>query len=113
MTPTPACGSAPGVLASPNAGTAVGTTAATSVTCGGARTKLAAAASLPGRGRLAHDHVLAESQEEYAGRTWTVARWLRYQLTTRKAIRPTALRGYTQHVDAYLLPALGSSAWRR
>lgn len=51
--------------------------------------------------------VLTASQEEHAGRTWTVARWLRYWLSNRTAIRPTTLRSYTEHVQAYLIPALG------
>jgi integrase len=44
------------------------------------------------------------------GRTiqaWTVARWLRYWLTSRTSIRPSTLRSYQHHVDAYLIPHLG------
>jgi hypothetical protein len=44
------------------------------------------------------------------GRTtqaWTVARWLRYWLTSRTNIRPSTLRSYHHHVDAYLVPNLG------
>ncbi len=38
---------------------------------------------------------------------WTVARWLRYWLTTRTSIRPTTLRSYTEHVERHLIPHLG------
>ncbi|MEV8517421.1 hypothetical protein [Dactylosporangium sp. NPDC051484] len=55
----------------------------------------------------ARKQALAESREQYAGRTWTVARWLRYWLTTRAAIRPTTLRAYTQHVETHLIPTIG------
>jgi site-specific recombinase XerD len=51
--------------------------------------------------------VRAESCEQFAGRTWTVARWLRYWLSTRRSIRPTTLRSYTQHVETFLIPLLG------
>lgn len=57
--------------------------------------------------RAARDQTLTESREQLADRTWTVARWLRYWLTTRMSIRPTTLRVYTQHVEAYLIPAIG------
>ena len=57
--------------------------------------------------RTARDRTLAESREQHAGRTWTVARWLRHWLGTRTSIRPTTLRAYTHHVDAYLIPAIG------
>ena len=39
--------------------------------------------------------------------TWTVARWLRYWLTTRTRIRPSTLRSYTDHVERHLIPGLG------
>jgi hypothetical protein len=48
--------------------------------------------------RAAARTALAESREQYAGRTWTVARWLCYWLATRTSIRPTTLRVYTHHV---------------
>jgi hypothetical protein len=38
---------------------------------------------------------------------WTVARWLRYWLTTRTKIRPTTLRSYEVHVERHLIPHLG------
>jgi integrase len=38
---------------------------------------------------------------------WTVARWLRYWLTSRTSIRPSTLRSYQHHVDTYLIPHLG------
>ncbi len=58
--------------------------------------------------RQARAQTLSESQEEHAGRTWTVAQWLRYWLTTRRSIRPTTLRVYIHHVDAYLIPGIGA-----
>lgn len=51
--------------------------------------------------------VLALSREQRAGQSWTVARWLRYWLSTRRSIRPTTLRVYTHHVEDYLIPTLG------
>jgi hypothetical protein len=57
--------------------------------------------------RLARTAVLAESQEHYAGRTWTVERWLTYWLTTRTSIRPTTHAMYTCHVRTFLNPAIG------
>jgi integrase len=41
-----------------------------------------------------------------AGRVWTVERWLRLDLV-EVYLRPTALRGYREHVHRYLLPNLG------
>jgi len=38
---------------------------------------------------------------------WTVARWLRYWLTTRTSLRPSTLRSYTEHVERHLIPHLG------
>jgi hypothetical protein len=38
---------------------------------------------------------------------WTVARWLRYWLTTGTEIRPTTLRSYQIHVERHLIPHLG------
>lgn len=61
-----------------------------------------AGSSLPGSSGL-----VAQSSEELAGRTWTAARWLRYWLTTRTAIRPTRLRVYTHGVETHLIPAIG------
>jgi hypothetical protein len=39
--------------------------------------------------------------------TWTVARWLRYWLSTRNSIRPSTLRSFTEHVERHLIPYLG------
>lgn len=39
---------------------------------------------------------------------WTVAKWLRFWLSTRTSIRPSTLRSYTEHVDNVLVPHLGS-----
>jgi hypothetical protein len=49
--------------------------------------------------KAARAQTLAESRERCAGRTWTVARWLRYWLTTRRSIRATTLHSYTVHVE--------------
>jgi hypothetical protein len=37
---------------------------------------------------------------------WTVQRWLRYWLTTRRRIRPTTMRSYQIHVENHLIPHL-------
>jgi hypothetical protein len=58
--------------------------------------------------RAARAATLAESAEQFAGRTWTVSRWLRYWLSTRRSIRPTTLHSYTVHVESYLIPMIGS-----
>ncbi|MBG0565372.1 tyrosine-type recombinase/integrase [Actinoplanes aureus] len=58
--------------------------------------------------RHARVEVLGESWEQLASRTWTIAQWLRYWLTTRRSIRPTTLRVYTQHVETYLIPGIGT-----
>ncbi len=55
----------------------------------------------------ARDELLAQSREECTTQVWTVARWLRYWLTTRTSIRPSTLRSYTEHVDRHLIPHLG------
>ncbi len=57
--------------------------------------------------RAARAQTLSESREHFAGRTWTVGRWLRYWLTTRHSIRPTTLHSYTVHVEKFLIPAIG------
>jgi hypothetical protein len=49
----------------------------------------------------------AQSREQFAGRTWTVAQWLRYWLTTRRSIRPTTLHIYARHVEKDLIPTIG------
>jgi integrase len=55
----------------------------------------------------ARDEVLAQGYPETMGRTWTVARWLRYWLASRVSVRANTVRFYTQHVDRYLIPHLG------
>ena len=50
---------------------------------------------------------MAQSREQFAGRTWTVAQWPRYWLTTRRSIRPTTLHIYTRHVEKDLIPTIG------
>src|SRR6266536_1552446 len=67
---------------------------------GGYRTEAAA--------RRARDDVLGRSREEQASRSWTVARWLRYWLSTRVGIRPTTRASHTQYIERFLIPHLGS-----
>jgi integrase len=55
----------------------------------------------------ARDDLLERSRAERTIQTWTVARWLRYWLTTRTSIRPSTLRSYTEHVERHLIPHLG------
>jgi integrase len=55
----------------------------------------------------ARDELLERSRAERTTQTWTVARWLRYWLTTRTSIRPSTLRSYTEHVERHLIPHLG------
>jgi hypothetical protein len=59
------------------------------------------------RPRPPRDELLQKSQEERTTQTWTVARWLRYWLTTRTSIRPSTLRSYSEHVERHLTPHLG------
>lgn len=39
--------------------------------------------------------------------TWTVARWPRFLLFTRRAIPASTLRFHTQYVERHLIPHLG------
>jgi integrase len=55
----------------------------------------------------ARDELLERSRAERTTQTWTVARWLRYWLSTRTSIRPSTLRSYTEHVERHLIPHLG------
>jgi hypothetical protein len=55
----------------------------------------------------ARDALLHRSAEDRGVEAWTVARWLRYWLTTRTSIRPSTLRSYTEHVEQHLIPHLG------
>lgn len=42
-----------------------------------------------------------------AAAAWTTGQWLEAWLAGREALRPSTRRGYRQHLDRYLLPALG------
>jgi Phage integrase, N-terminal SAM-like domain len=55
----------------------------------------------------ARDALLNPHRSGQPGQAWTVARWLRHWLTSRTSIRPSTLRSYQHHVDAYLVPHLG------
>ncbi|MFV2098038.1 tyrosine recombinase XerC [Micromonospora sp. LOL_014] len=57
--------------------------------------------------RQARDGLLALSREKQAGRSWTVARWMRYWLSARKRIRPTTKMHYTRDVENFLIPHIG------
>ncbi|MFE9192003.1 tyrosine-type recombinase/integrase [Micromonospora sp. NPDC007208] len=57
--------------------------------------------------RRAREELLALSREEQAGRSWTLARWLRYWLSTRTRIRATTKMHYTRDVETFLIPHLG------
>lgn len=57
------------------------------------------AAPVAARGAL-----MSWSAEECTSVTWTVARWLRFWLSTRSSIRPSTLKSYTEHVDNHLAP---------
>ncbi|RAO02171.1 Tyrosine recombinase XerC-like [Micromonospora noduli] len=57
--------------------------------------------------RRARDELLALSREEQAGKSWTVTRWLRYWLSTRKRIRPTTKMHYTRDIENFLIPHIG------
>jgi hypothetical protein len=53
------------------------------------------------------DLLLNPAPGSHGAQMWTVARWLRYWLTSRTCIRPSRLRSYQHHVDTYLAPHLG------
>jgi integrase len=55
----------------------------------------------------ARDLLLNPGPDANSAQVWTVARWLRSWLTTWTSVRPSTLRSYQQHVDAYLIPQLG------
>lgn len=45
----------------------------------------------------ARDALQSQSAEESTTALWTVARWLRFWLSTRTSIRPSTLRSYAEH----------------
>jgi integrase len=57
--------------------------------------------------RRARDEWLAGTGEERTARSWTVARRLRYWLSTRTSIRATTRLHYTRDVERFLIPYLG------
>src|SRR5262245_42698102 len=65
---------------------------------GGYRTEPAA--------RRARNETLGRSREERTSRSWTVARWLRYWLSTRVGIRPTTRLSHAQYIERFLIPHL-------
>jgi Phage integrase, N-terminal SAM-like domain len=58
-------------------------------------------------GQVGRQEQQVDSQQGARADAWTVARWLRYWLTTRTSIRPSTLRSYTEHVELHLIPHLG------
>src|SRR5512132_3933393 len=55
----------------------------------------------------ARDALLNHTDKDRGADAWTMARWLRYWLTTRTSIRPSTLHSYTEHVERHLIPQLG------
>ncbi|OLB80081.1 MAG: hypothetical protein AUI14_08120 [Actinobacteria bacterium 13_2_20CM_2_71_6] len=56
----------------------------------------------------ARDEWLSQSDEARTGRAWTVARWLRYWLSTRVSIRPTTRLSHAGYIEQFLIPQLGN-----
>lgn len=59
--------------------------------------------------RQARDAVLARSRKDQTSHAWTLARWLRYWLSTRVAIQPTTRRSHTHYIERFLIPTLARS----
>jgi hypothetical protein len=59
----------------------------------------------------ARDELRDRCRVERTIQTWTVARWLRYWLTTKTGIRTSTLRSYTEHVERHLVPHLAGFGW--
>jgi integrase len=62
--------------------------------------------------RVECEQAVAQAQAlpsvEASARTWTVARFLRFWLSSKeKELRPSPIRGYTRTVEHYLVPELG------
>jgi integrase len=66
---------------------------------GGHRSRTAAAHAM--------DEVLAQSVADRTASGWTLARWLRFWLSTRTAIRPTTRLSHTGYIEQFLIPHLG------
>lgn len=58
--------------------------------------------------RQARDTLLEMSREECTGQNWTVARWLRYWLSTRTRIRATTRAHYGHDIERFLIPHIGA-----
>lgn len=50
---------------------------------------------------------VADRGQQRVSASWTVARWLRHWLAKRTVIRPTTRLSYTDHVERFLIPAMG------
>jgi integrase len=57
--------------------------------------------------RHARDAALGHSREDHTSQAWTLARWLRYWLSTRIGLRPTTRLSHTQYIERFLIPHLG------
>jgi Phage integrase, N-terminal SAM-like domain len=73
----------------------------------GRRERLRRGGYLTRREAIAARDALLGDGETATAEGWTVQRWLRYWLTMRTRIRPTALRSYETHVEKHLIPHLG------
>lgn len=58
--------------------------------------------------REARDELLQLSAEERTAQNWTVKRWLQYWLSGRTRIRPTTRAHYTNDIQRFLIPSIGS-----
>jgi len=58
--------------------------------------------------RQARNEALGRSQQDQTSHAWTLARWLRYWLSTRVGIRPTTRLSHTQYIERFLIPHLGT-----
>ncbi len=55
----------------------------------------------------AMEEFLAQGVADRTAAGWTVARWLRFWLSTRTAIRPTTRLSHTGYIEQFLIPHLG------
>jgi hypothetical protein len=58
--------------------------------------------------RQARDAALGRSRQDQTSHAWTLARWLRYWLSTRVGIRPTTRLSHTHYIERFLIPHLGN-----
>ncbi len=63
---------------------------------------------IPAAARRGMNDWLTQTRERRTGQGWTLARCLRYWLSTRTRIRPTTRLHYTRDIDLFLIPFLGT-----